>query len=135
MKKIILILFLITSIGLPQSSKFWKLMTYMNDEGLTPYPVTADLVASYDENEMTVSSWADQTGSKNLSQATETNQPLLITNALNGYPSLRFDGSDDFMTTSAFTEAHPYTVYVVAKMISWTDGNILQDNNKIMAEK
>lgn len=119
--KTIAILLLLVSANFAQS----PLLTLMNDEGLTPYPVTADLVASYDENEMTVSSWADQTGSKDLSQATETNQPLLITNALNGYPALRFDGSDNFMATSAFTEVHPYTVYIVAKMISWTDSDIL----------
>jgi len=118
-------LLLLVSANFAQS----PLLTLMNDEGLTPYPKTDDLVASYDENEMTVSNWSDQTGTANLLQAVSANQPALITNALNGYPALRFDG--DLMVTSTFSTLNqPITIYFVMKINTWTDGqSIFQDGN------
>ena len=50
-------------------------------------------------NGSTVSQWADQSGSgTNASQGTSASQPILVANALNGKPALRFDGSNDYMT-------------------------------------
>jgi len=50
-------------------------------------------------NGSTVSQWADQSGSgTNASQGTSASQPILVANALNGKPAVRFDGSNDYMT-------------------------------------
>lgn len=66
-------------------------------------------------NGSTVSVWADQSG--NASDATQglsANQPLFVANALNGKPSLRFDGNNDYMTTSAFSQSiNSFTIYLV----------------------
>lgn len=103
------------------------------DDGLSPYPVTADLVHSYDENEMTAASWADQTGSADFEQATSGNQPALAGNTLNGYPGLVFDGSDNFMNAS-ITLAQPMTIYLVMNPVTWTDGDYLLEAALFCAE-
>ena len=46
-----------------------------------------------------VSTWADQSGNaNNATQTTGANQPLLITNAVNGRPVVRFDGANDSLS-------------------------------------
>jgi hypothetical protein len=46
-----------------------------------------------------VTQWADQSGNvRNASQSTSTNRPLLVSNALNGKPAIRFDGGNDFLS-------------------------------------
>lgn len=104
-----------------------ELLLLMDDDaGIGDYPVTADLVSSYDEREMTVSGWVDQTGANDFAQATATNQPIKTANAINGYPGLLFDGSDNFMNTVDFGNvAQPYTFYFVVENVSWTDGDKL----------
>ena len=46
-----------------------------------------------------VSSWQDASGNV-LAQTKAAAQPLWVENALNGKPALRFDGKDDFLTSS-----------------------------------
>lgn len=102
-----------------------ELLLLMGDDGIGEYPITADLLHSYDEREMTISSWADQTGTLDFAQATETNQPVLNESALNGYPGLTFDGSDNYMKTASVTINQPFTFYLVVKAITWTDSDRL----------
>lgn len=65
-----------------------------------------------------VSGWLDQFGNgHNASQATPSDQPLLVTSPFN---AIRFDGVDDFLKTAAFTLNQPETVYVLLKQITWT---------------
>jgi hypothetical protein len=60
-----------------------------------------------------VASWPDQSGQGNhATQATGGRQPLYIASAVNGRPALRFDATDDGMTTP-LTLATPFTVLVV----------------------
>lgn len=50
----------------------------------------------------TVSQWNDKSGNaRHVSQATAVNQPTYNTTALNGKPSLVFDGTDDFIANTA----------------------------------
>lgn len=119
--KILFFIFLFVQALLAQ-----PLFLLMGGEGIGEYPVTADLVASWDEREMSASGWNDQTGTTDFAQATETNQPLLVANGLNGYPALRFNGSDNYMAEGTFTiGTYPYTIYFVAKVITWSDGDAL----------
>jgi hypothetical protein len=46
-----------------------------------------------------VTQWADQSGNvRNASQSNSTNRPVLVSNALNGKPAIRFDGGNDFLS-------------------------------------
>ena len=59
-----------------------------------------------------VSAWADQSGNRNdLLQATAGRQPVWTPNALNGLPTLVFDGSNDVLTAAFALGA--YTVVLV----------------------
>lgn len=50
-----------------------------------------------------VSNWVDKIAGINTSQADGSKQPLLITNAINELPTIRFDGTNDFLRTSDMT--------------------------------
>lgn len=122
----IIAIFLFVQVSFAQS----PLIMIYSDNGLSPYPKTDDLVAGYNENEMTISNWQDQVGTKDFLQAVAGGQPSLITNALNNYPALRFDGTSDYMAyASDLVLAQPITIYFVAKIISWTDGDVLLRSN------
>ena len=61
----------------------------------------ADANTSTTTDAAPVSSWGDASSSNNgFAQGTGSAQPLYKTSVLNGQPVLRFDGSDDVMTTS-----------------------------------
>ena len=63
-----------------------------------------------------VSIWVDQITGNNLLQATDSKKFTYYANQLNGYPSLRSDGIDDFMQTGAFVIAsNPTTRFLVYK--------------------
>lgn len=50
-------------------------------------------------NGVSVPGWADRSGNgRNASQPVPSSQPMLVRNAVNGHPVLRFDGVDDFLT-------------------------------------
>lgn len=53
------------------------------------------------ENPTSVSTWTGLANSRNLVQATSSQQPTLNATALNGLPALTFDGSDDLMACAA----------------------------------
>jgi hypothetical protein len=76
-----------------------------------------------------VSSWTDSSGnSRHAAQATSANQPLLKTGILNSKPIVRFDGSNDFLQTAAFSVAQPLTVFSVAKTTSTATTYIFFDS-------
>jgi hypothetical protein len=53
-------------------------------------------------NGSSVSQWNDKSGNgRNLTQGTSANQPLYVTNALNGKPKLNF-GTTDFLVNSSY---------------------------------
>jgi len=65
-------------------------------------------------NGSNVSKWSDLSGNGNdCIQGTTVSQPLLVANQLNGYPVLRFDGINDFMT------------FASGFMYNWTDVTLL----------
>lgn len=50
-------------------------------------------------NGSAVTQWTDQSGNNRLAvQSSTASQPMLISNAVNGLPAVRFDGIDDFLT-------------------------------------
>ena len=81
-------------------------------------PVTANLRLHYrsdlgvtkDGGDL-VSNWADQSGNgDDLVQATGTNQPLWVDTAMNGYPVIRADGVDNWLTADVrrYKPAFPF---------------------------
>jgi hypothetical protein len=80
-------------------------LRYVSDTGVT-------------ESSNLVSQWDDQSGNgDHLVEA--TNKPLLVADLVNGYPGIRFDGSNDAINVSgitAFTDAH---LWIVFNPISW----------------
>lgn len=74
-----------------------------------------------------VSVWAAKGGAatgKNLAQGTGANQPLWVSPG-----TIRFDGVDNFMKSSAFTWNQPCYYYALVKQISFTDNDVLFDGN------
>jgi parallel beta-helix repeat protein len=71
-----------------------------------------------------VTQWADQSGSgAHASQKTSSNQPALLSNAVNGQPAVRFDGSSDFMSFSLpLNGLSGLTLVLVSAAAQDTDG-------------
>ncbi len=79
----------------------------------------------------TVSDWAD--ASLNLNDAAQHTAglaPLLVPNAVNGQPALRFDGVDDYLEIANSATLQPgtgdWTVFVVAKRLAASQGDFPQ---------
>lgn len=79
-------------------------------------------------NGSTVSAWADQSGNgHSVVQSTASEQPLLVTNEMNGKPVIRFDGVDDFLFTGGLAlslQANRH-VYVVFKTSTTQNGKVV----------
>ena len=68
-----------------------------------------------------VARWEDRSGnSRDASQATSANRPILKTAVQNGRNGIRFDGSNDFMATASFAHSVPLTLFLVCKRLSNT---------------
>lgn len=87
MKYIFLVLF---SISIYPQSEFLLLM--QGDDGIGEYPITTDLIHSYDEREMTVSSWQDQTGTYRIATCVFNNTSSVFS----------VNGSDTTNTSGAY---------------------------------
>ncbi len=73
-----------------------------------------------------VGGWASTTGDKPLIQTTAGARPLLKTNQINGFPSVRFDGVDDSLK-ALFALTRPFHVFLVIKQITWGLNNRVVD--------
>lgn len=126
-----LILFLVISFQLLAQNNLLLLMDNQADAG---FPFTTNLEMGFDETGISVSEWTDITANaKNFLQATETNQPALIADGINGYPALRFDGSDNFMQQGeVLTILQPITIYIVFKPITWTNNDVVFGYNNLL---
>jgi len=71
-----------------------------------------------------VGTWADQSGNgRDLIQSTAGNKPLYKTNIINGYPSVRFDGTDDYMDVDFSPDlAIPYSLFMVFAFVASPSG-------------
>lgn len=80
-------------------------------------------------NGTAVSQWDDQTSNaRHLKQSSGTSQP-----ALQADGSIRFlnsSGDVDFLKTDTFTQAQPFTVYLLMKQVTW---NALGNNPRVFA--
>lgn len=75
-----------------------------------------------------ISTWSDSSGNSNNATGVTTTRPVYKTNILNGYPSVRPDGSDDKMTLSdanAIFQGNTWTAFFVVKIGSNKSNNHL----------
>jgi hypothetical protein len=70
----------------------------------------------------TLSAWVDTVASASLEQATTSLQP-----AVQGDGSLLFDGVGDFLSLASFVQAQPFTIYMLAANVVWTNNATLLD--------
>lgn len=92
----------------------------------------ADLGVS--ESGGSVSAWADQSG--NGYDLISGTNPTLVTNSINGHPSIEFQGNitNAYMTCSGFTLAQPLSVFMVTQPVLFGGemsafNNIIGSNN------
>lgn len=63
-----------------------------------------------------VATWADASGNANdVTQGTASKRPTYQTSEINGKPCVRFDGVDDFLRCTTFSQAQALTVLCVSK--------------------
>ena len=75
-----------------------------------------------------VSQWADQSGlGHHLIQDSEGAQPTYVSNQLNGYGTIQFDGVDDKLATTGFTLTQPETVFIIFKTPTFVSGGYVFD--------
>jgi hypothetical protein len=71
-----------------------------------------------------VSSMTDLSGNgRTLSQVAAMNQPLWLANQLNTRPCIRFNGTTETMSTVVFALNQPFTVYLLLKQTSYSNGS------------
>lgn len=90
----------------------------------------ADAITGLNNND-TIASWSDSSGnSRTLTQSTEAQKPTYKTNIKNSLPIVRFDGTADWMKSSAQTITANRTVFVVSTNGSANNSDvfIVQDN-------
>lgn len=91
-------------------------LPYLSTPGI---PDSGDLHARYDATELSlndgdpVSTWGDATG--NGYALTEGAAPQYVASGLNGNPVVRFDGVDDFLTTTFSALSQPNSIFIVAQ--------------------
>ena len=98
-----------------------------SSETLVGFPT--DYVAWYQYNRGitevsgAVSQWDDQSGNANhITQGTAGNRPIRQADG-----SILFDGTDDYLISSAFTLNQPHTRYILLKQVSWASGDEWSD--------
>lgn len=82
----------------------------------------ADLGVTKDGSNL-VSQWDDQSG--NDDDLTTGVAPLWVDDLVNGYPAIRFDGSNDWLAkTGATAYDHPH-IFMVLNQVTWTSADVI----------
>lgn len=68
-----------------------------------------------------VDTWTDlSSNGRNATQSTSANRPIYKTGIQGGNPVVRFDGSDDILSTATFANPSQVSAIIVAKANSWS---------------
>lgn len=102
------------------------------------FPEIADIGFHYRAAELElsdsdlVSSWEDISGNGNtISQSTTANKPIYKAEAFNGFPCVRFDGTDDYLINNAvnISDGVGFSFVVVYRQITTTNYGMLITSN------
>ena len=98
-----------------------------------PIPTTAltnhfrsDLGVTYSESGLgllLVSAWADQVGSRDLSEG--TNKPTLVASQIDDHASIKFDGTNDRLQDSSGNIAQGFHLFTIIKQLDWSQSDVL----------
>lgn len=73
-------------------------------------------------NNSALATWVDKSGNKNTAaNGNGSQQPLFKTNILNGKPTVRFDGIDDWFSTPNVLATTGFTLFEVKKVLTYAD--------------
>mgnify|MGYP003676352823 FL=1 len=70
-----------------------------------------------------VSAWADQVGSRDLSES--TNKPALVASQIDGHASIKFDGTNDRLQDSSGNIAQGFHLFTIIKQLDWSQSDVL----------
>ena len=89
-------------------------------EGSTKLWLDANSISGNDGD--SIDTWSDSTGNGNSATGSGSTRPILKkgTNGMNGQNTVRFDGSDDFLSTNYLVPAGNKTLYQVMRFSSLT---------------
>jgi hypothetical protein len=91
---------------------------------ITGLRIWADASQESYTNGQSVGTFTDRSGNANhFTQATEANKPIFTTNVFNGFPVLRFDGSNDNMQLTTVADASQTRFAVLQKRSAPTGSN------------
>lgn len=102
--------------------------------GIAPDEITTQTLHFWVRSDLGVSdtggavdSWADQSVNGNDLTGSGAARPTIQSAALNGYDGIRFDGTDDVLTTGTITplDTDDIHVFSVMKTVSWTNNDYL----------
>lgn len=104
------------------------------DNGIAPDEITTQTLHFWVRSDLGVSdtggavdSWADQSGNGNNLTGSGAARPTIQSAALNGFDGIRFDGTDDVLTTGTITplDTDEIHTFMVGKTVSWTNNDYL----------
>lgn len=100
------------------------------------FPSVSNLICRFEADQITglvdndpVSTWPDSSASPHNATQTGTARPLWIASDINfnGNPSVKFDGSNDFMTANSLSATMPFTIFI-AMRINMVKHHYMLDN-------
>ena len=102
--------------------------TFLRDDGHTVgWFMASDSIV---ETANAVRRWGDYSSADHdLLQASASNMPTFVDAGGDADDYIIFDGTDDYMKTSAFTWNQPYHIYIVASLVEWTNSDAIFDGN------
>ena len=85
-------------------------------DGLALWLDASDLSTVIKDSSNKVRNWSDKSGNGvSVSQSDSSKQPTFTASGLNNLPTLTFDGSNDYLTSSSLDITQPYSAFLVAK--------------------
>lgn len=85
----------------------------------------ADAITGLNDGDA-VATWVDSSSSgADATQGTAGNRPTYQTAEVNSLPCVRFDGTDDYLTSVASAGSKPITIFVVLKVTNFLDFRVI----------
>jgi hypothetical protein len=105
-----------------------SLSKYVQHGDLELWLDASDISSVIKDSSGKVSQWADKSGNGvNVTQPASASQPSFTASGLNNLPTLTFDGTNDYLTSSSLDITQPYSVFLVAKTTGGSGRDYLFD--------